>query len=143
MELLRYKSIFYLQIFFYLIKLLCKKEGKMFNFIADEKELKWFYEHVFVQPEIGESYMIVLYAKNKALNKEERKIYSLGRSEMMRMEILKGREENIDWTHFLAFTKSFNFDETSMLTRNGLTYPNKALVVYWFIDPANELHVAN
>src|SRR5574344_510566 len=116
---------------------------KCFDFIKDEKELRWFYDHIFVQPTAGESYMEVLSARNKALTEDERKLYHLGRSEMMKMEVLKGGQDKITWERFLSFCKRFNFDETSMLTDSGLPYPEKALVLYWYINPSSEIKVAD
>ena len=116
---------------------------KCFDFIKDEKELHWFFDHVFVQPKVGESYMEVLSARNKALTTEERETYHLGRSEMMRMEVLKGTKEKISWERFLSFCKRFNFDETSMLTDSGLPYPEKSLVLYFYINTSSEVKVTD
>lgn len=116
----------------------------MFQFIGDEEELKWFYNNIFIQPEIGESYLATLAARNKALTEEERVKYKLGRSEMMRSEILHAHKEGIiSWEEFFAFSKRFNFDEGSMLTKSNLPYPVKSLVFYFYINPSSERKVSD
>ena len=101
-----------------------------YKIVEDENEMKWFFDHVIVDPEPYETYMVCLSARSKKLNEEERKVYQLGRGEMMRTEIIrrKGRDWNFNiWKQALY---KYNCDKNAMLTKSGLPYPEKTLVCY-------------
>lgn len=111
-----------------------------YKIVEDENEMKWFFDHVIVDPEPYETYMVCLSARSKKLNEEERKIYQLGRGEMMRTEIIrrKGRDWNFNiWKQALY---KYNCDKRAMLTKSGLPYPEKTLVCYCYVNPSDELN---
>ena len=66
--------------------------SEYYKFVADENELKWFFDHVIEKPELDESYMLCLSARNKKLDPDERLIYQLGRGEMMREAMVYNEE---------------------------------------------------
>ena len=111
-----------------------------YKIVEDENEMKWFFDHVIVDPEPYETYMVCLSARSKKLDEEERKIYQLGRGEMMRTEIIrrKGRDWNFNiWKQALY---KYNCDKNAMLTKSGLPYPEKSLVCYCYVNPSDELN---
>ena len=54
-----------------------------YKIIADEKELKWFYDHCVHPLKRNEAYAFCLASRHKKLTDEERKGTGLGRSEML------------------------------------------------------------
>ena len=43
-----------------------------YKFLADENELKWFFDHVITKPQEGESYLMCLASRAKKVSMEER-----------------------------------------------------------------------
>ena len=43
----------------------------MYQMIADEKELKWFFDHVIQRPQVNESYSAVFVSRHKKFTDEE------------------------------------------------------------------------
>ena len=52
---------------------------QMYQMIADEDELRWFFEHVIQKPQVNESYSAVFVSRHKKLTKEEQKTFGLTR----------------------------------------------------------------
>lgn len=114
-----------------------------YHFIESESELKWFYDHCVELLEPNESYMFVMSARHKNLTAEEKEEYDLGRSEMLSPEIIYCHE-NIPLT-FEQWAKGiyrYECNKKALTTRNGKPFPEKALVLYYYINPCDEMKVA-
>ena len=114
--------------------------SEYYKFVSNEDELKWFFDHVIEKPELDESYMLCLSARNKKLNDEERLIYQLGRGEMMREEIVAPRSKSKLWDYNIFRSAVYRYEcrKEGMVTKNGNTYPDKCLVVYFYPNPSKE-----
>ena len=102
-----------------------------YKFIADETELKWFWDYGIPPLKKNEIYFVSLSARNKQLDEEERRYYHCGRSEMFNKQQIR----HDDWNIFLQHIKRFEVRKDAFLTKSGVPYPEKALVVYWNICP--------
>ena len=52
-----------------------------YQVLASIDELKWFYDHVVMEPQINESYSMVFVCRHKKLTKEEQETIGLTRKE--------------------------------------------------------------
>lgn len=111
-----------------------------YKIVEDETELKWFFDHVITKPEPYETYMVCLSARAKKLDEKERKIYQLGRGEMMRTEIIRRKGGNWNFDIWKQALYKYNCDKNAMLTKTGLPYPEKVLVCYCYVNPSDELN---
>ncbi|MBP5694822.1 MAG: hypothetical protein J6X03_05250, partial [Bacilli bacterium] len=55
--------------------------NSMYQMIADENELRWFFDHVIQRPLVNESYSAVFVSRHKKLTDEEAKQIGLTRKE--------------------------------------------------------------
>lgn len=102
-------------------------------------ELEWFYTHMLRDLKPGESWMICLAARDKKLTEEERKVYFLGRSEMMRESIVRYHHVGEPFKWFSEAVFAYNMDKRGLTTKNGLSYPDKTLMVYLTLNPCSSL----
>lgn len=114
--------------------------NEYYKFVSDENELKWFFDHVVEKPALDESYMMCLSARNKKLDEQERLVYNLGRGEMMREEIVAPRSKSKLWDFNIFKSSVYRYEcrKEGMVTKNGLPYPEKCLVVYFYPNPSKE-----
>lgn len=109
----------------------------MSKLIYDPKHLQEFVNEVLPNLTSDEVYFLSFSARNKYLNKEERELYHLGRTEMFNRMLIRSKDL------FLNRLERFQFDETNHLygftTKNGKRMPLKALVVYLNINPSSGL----
>lgn len=110
-----------------------------YKIVADEAELKWFFEHILEPPLNHETYMICLSARNKKLNLKERLKYQLGRGEMMRTELIRRKGDNWNFNIYKQGPYKYNCHKSAMLTKSGDSYPSKCLVCYAYVNPSDEL----
>ena len=96
----------------------------MINLIYDEEELKRFISLLPDKSSEDEAYFISLSARNKYLTDEERKIYELGRTEMLAQNIVSNKES------LMRHYKRFCCMEGGYTTKNGKSIPDKTLVCY-------------
>lgn len=106
-------------------------DEKIIPLVVDQN----YYENFvyYVLPELGpdEVYFLSLSARNKYLSPEERAYYGLGRTEMFARTLVKSKKD-FDYTMGkLASTLTYK------TTRNGMSIPAKALVVYVNINPSS------
>lgn len=102
--------------------------------IQDKKEFLKFYDKLY-ELEKDELFFISLSARNKYLTEEERLKYSLGRTEMFGREFIKGKDlELFDYT-FKKLEALMSYKTTS----NRSLIPEKALVVYFNINPTSSI----
>jgi hypothetical protein len=104
-----------------------------YDFLADEEELKWFWEYGIPPLKREEIYFVSLSCRNKTLTEDERKTFMCGRSEMFAKQQI--RHDN--WISFLQHIKRFEVRKDAYLTKANLEYPQKSLVVYWNLSPIN------
>lgn len=110
-----------------------------YQLIADEKELKWFFDNIIPPLENDEVYFLSLSARSKLLTDEQKEKLQLGRTEMFERRIVRERE----WSRFLRTVKKFETAYGSYTTKNGSLIPNKAIVVYFNINPSNVIKAYN
>ena len=124
-----------------------------YQMIADEKELKWFFDHVIQKPQVNESYSAVFVSRHKKLTKEEQETIGLTRKEAEFLatqtfrlagfkDALNIDEEN-SWTfdRFLQRLKRFNVDKGAYTTSKGGPIPSKTLAVIFYVNPCDDIKV--
>ena len=124
-----------------------------YQMIADEKELKWFFDHVIQKPQVNESYSAVFVSRHKKLTKEEQETIGLTRKEAEFLatqtfrlagfkDALNINEEN-SWTfdRFLQRLKRFNVDKGAYTTSKGEPIPSKTLAVIFYVNPCDDIKV--
>ena len=131
------------------------KPLEMINMISDVNELKWFFEHVLQKPQVNESYSAVFVSRHKKLTKEEQKTYGLTRKESeflatQTFRLAKFKDElSIDdennWTfdNFLKRIRRFNVDKYAYTTSLGEPIPTKTLAIIFYVNPCDEMKVAD
>lgn len=115
-------------------------ESPKYYTLIDEKsepELKWFYDNMLRDLKPGETWMICLAAREKALTDDERKLYFLGRSEMMRESIIRFHSVGQPYKWFSEAVWAYNMDKHGLTTKNGLPYPDKTMMVYLTVNPCS------
>lgn len=115
------------------------EDNEFYKIVADENEMKWFFEHILEPPEVFETYMICLSARGKKIPPEERAIYQLGRGEMMRTELIRRKGRYWNFNIYKQGPYKYNCHKSAMLTKSGLPYPEKCLVCYAYVNPSDEL----
>jgi hypothetical protein len=113
--------------------------NEFYKIVADENEMKWFFDHILEPPEVFETYMVCLSARGKKIPLEEREIYQLGRGEMMRTELIRRKGGNWNFDIYKQAPYKYNCHKSAMLTKSGLPYPEKCLVCYAYVNPSDEL----
>jgi hypothetical protein len=108
-------------------------EKEYYKFIADEAELRWFYDYAV--PKIEEANVLFwsLSARNKVLNEEERKTYKLGRSEMIHKTVIRKN----GFSFFLESLYGAECNVKGMLTKARVPYPQKSLRLYWNLNSSD------
>ena len=124
-----------------------------YQMIADEKELKWFFDHVIQRPQVNESYSAVFVSRHKKLTKEEQETFGLTRKEgeflatqTFRMRNVKEGSKADDpslWTfeQFLSRVKRFNVDKGAYTTGTGAPIPTKTLAIIFYVNPGDDMKV--
>ena len=120
-----------------------------YKFIADEKEMEWFFTHVLdnLDGDAYHSYLMCIATRAKKLTDEERKHYGISGSDgvMMREEIIKPRGKDKVWSFpfFKQHIVRYECRDEGMLTKTGLPYPQKSLSVMIYAEPTDERKVGN
>lgn len=130
-----------------------EKNPSCYQMIADENELKWFFDHVIQKPNINESYSAVFVSRHKKLTKEEQEEIGLTRKEAeflatqtFRLRGIKDSAEKDDpelwiFERFLKNLKRFNVDKGAYTTAKGLPVPEKTLAVIFYVNPCDDIEV--
>lgn len=124
---------------------------QMYNMIANEDELKWFFEHVVMKPQVNESYSAVFVSRHKKLTKEEQKTLGLTRKESEFLATVtfknnyRSEDKKEEWTfaRFLKTLKKFNVDKGAYTTSLGEPLPEKTLAVIFYVNPCDDVLVAD
>lgn len=131
------------------------KLPQMYQMIASESELKWFFEHVVQKPQVNESYSAVFVSRHKKLTKEEQKTFGLTRKESeflatqtFRLAKFKDElsiDEDNNWTfeNFLKRVRRFNVDKYAYTTSLGEPIPTKTLAIVFYVNPCDDMKVAD
>ena len=126
---------------------------EMYQVISDVEELKWFFDHVIMKPQVNESYSAVFVSRHKKLTKEEQETIGLTRKESeflatqtFRLGKFKDAlsiDENNNWTfeNFLKRIRRFNVDKYSYTTALGEPIPTKTLAIIFYINPCDDIKV--
>lgn len=129
--------------------------NEMYQMIADEDELRWFFDNILTTPMIHESYSAVLVARFKKLTEEERAEVGIAKreSEFMQTQTFRVRkftnaadfEADNGWNfkNFIKRLRRFNVDKGSYLTTGGYPLPDKCLAVIFYVNPCDEIKVAD
>lgn len=126
---------------------------KMYQMIADENELRWFFDHVVQRPQVNESYSAVFVSRHKKLTDEEAKTFGITRKDAEFLVTVTFRLRNIKdasskddkslWTfeQFLQRVKRFNVDKGAYTTSTGQPIPEKTLAVIFYVNPGDDMKV--
>ena len=126
---------------------------QMYQMIADENELHWFFDNVIQKPQVNESYSAVFVSRHKKLTDEELKTFGLTRKEgeflstvTFKMRNIKDASRKNDpglWTfeQFLSRVKRFNVDVGAYTTGTGDPLPTKTLAVIFYVNPGDDMKV--
>ena len=126
-----------------------------YQMIADEKELKWFFDHVVMKPQVNESYSAVFVSRHKKLTKEEQETIGLTRKESeflatqsFRLAKFKDafnldEENNWSFESFLKRIRRFNVDKYAYTTALGEPIPTKTLAIIFYVNPCDDIKVAD
>lgn len=116
----------------------------MYNVIGDEKELKWFFDHVIQKPLLYESYLSVFVCRHKKLTEEEKQTLGLSRktAEFLAHQSFRLSKDS-GWTfrNFLMTLKRFNVDDGAYLTDLDTPLPTKTLAVLFYVNPCDDIKV--
>jgi hypothetical protein len=107
--------------------------GETYHFLKDEDELRWFYSYCVPPLKPNECYFASNSARNKVFTEAEKQTFMCGRSEMWLKTVIT--EDS-----YLSVRKGIRrleCNKEAYLTKSGLSYPAKCLVLYWNIVPTD------
>jgi hypothetical protein len=99
--------------------------------IADEAELKWFYDNIMPPLGFDDVYYVSLSARAKYLTEDEKREYKLGKNEMFNRAIIREQK----WETFLRTIRKYECDSRAYITKNGKVIPPKTIVCYVNLNP--------
>ena len=102
-----------------------------YKFMHSQEELRWWGDYGVPPLKPNEIYFLSLSCRNKSLTEEERQYYQCGRSEMFAKQQIR----HDTWEDFLKHVKRFEVRRDAYLTKSGVPFPQKSLVVYWNLTP--------
>jgi hypothetical protein len=108
-------------------------ERPTYEFLKDLDELKWFWTYAMRPLKPNEVYFISTSARNKRLDEAEREYFQVGRSEMWHKEIIP----EDDFSRFLRGIRRCEANRLAYLTKGGMPFPDKVLVLYANIAPTD------
>ena len=121
--------------------------------ISSVDELKWFFEHALFKPLPYESYSMVFVSRHKKLTKEEQETIGLTRkeSEFLSVQVVRApkisqiheEEKPFTFDNFLRHVRRFNVDKYAYTTALGEPLPNKTLAILIYVNPTDDIKVAD
>ena len=129
-------------------------ENEMYKVVASVEELKWFFDHVIIKPNVNESYSMVFVCRHKKLTKEEKEALGMASNETeflatQTLRLAKFKEKSkidndTNWTFnkFLQHVRRFEVNKEAYLTTEGNPLPDKALVTIFYVNPCYDIKVA-
>lgn len=112
--------------------------AEYYNILQDEEELRWFFEHVIVEPTVDESYLVCISSRTKKLNEEEKKALGLHKTEMLRKEICRRFQNTWNFDIYKQTFYKYNCDRRGFIAPTGNPYFEKALICYTYVNPSSE-----
>lgn len=114
-----------------------------YKLVADENELRWFFDHVISKPNYDEAYAFCMASRHKKLTKEERE--QIGQSsddEMLDPQVVfPGRNGEWDFNRWAKGILKYEVPVMAYTTRGGFPFLPKSLVVYCTPNPSDERNV--
>jgi len=131
-----------------------EQNSEMYQVISSVEELEWFFNHALFKPLPYESYSMVMVSRHKKLTKEEQETIGLTRkeSEFLAVQCVRapkidhiqdGEEAPFEFEKFLRHVRRFNVDKYAYTTALGQPLPEKTLAVLIYINPADDIKVAD
>lgn len=115
-----------------------------YKVIADENELKWFFDHCINKPLIYESYLAVFVCRHKKLTEQEKESIGLSRksAEFLNHQSFRLNKKQ-EWTfrNFLANLKKLEVNKEAFLTEKDEPLPEKTLVTLFYVNPSDDIKV--
>lgn len=113
-----------------------KSTRQFYDLIYDPIILENFYEDFILPTNLkdNEVYQVSLSARKKDLTEEEREFYYIGSKEMFECQVFKN--DKID---FLSTIYGFERNKFGFLTKNNIPFPEKAMCVYFNINPRDSI----
>ena len=103
---------------------------EVYNVVADEKELKWFFDHVIQKPKVNESYSMVFVCRHKKLTKEEQATLGMASNEteflatqtlrLAKFHSAGAIDNTTNWTFFKFLKHVKRFEVTPSLPEEKL-----------------------
>ena len=113
-----------------------------YQIIADEKELRWFFDHVIRKPEIYESYAFCLSHRSKKLTKEERENFRAKESEMLDPQVVfPHRDGSFEFQDWVKGIYRYETNKRAYALFEGHPLFAKAMVLYCTPNPSDEVDV--
>lgn len=113
-----------------------------YQIVADEAELRWFFDHVIKKPEINESYAFCLSHRSKKLTKEEREHFRARESEMMDPQVVfPHRDGSFEFQDWVKGIYRYETNKKAYALFEGHPLFTKAMVLYCTPNPSDEITV--
>lgn len=113
-----------------------------YQIIADEKELRWFYDHVIQKPGYDEAYAFCLAHRSKKLTKEEREYFHAKESEMLDPQVVfPARDGSFDFHRWAKGIYRYETNKRAYSLYEGRPLFAKAMVLYCTPNPSDERKV--
>lgn len=109
-----------------------------YEFIKDEEKLKVFCDSVLKHLGVGESYCVMLGARRKYLTEDEKTIYNMNGTDMLRRTIISSKEFDVVKRSILDMC----IPEGTYTDKNGKPLPNHCFTVYMTVNPASSKKAA-
>lgn len=128
-------------------------DRQYYNTIADEDELKWFFDNVMgitkrndgnVWVQAGTSYMVSLVSRCKRLSLEERVRHGFRSSNFLQCVAVYGNSEGLlSYEKFYEKLARLNVDKRAYVGMDGEPYPDDSLVCYFYPNPTDDVACAD
>lgn len=115
-----------------------------YKVIADETELKWFFDNVVQKPLLYESYLAVFICRHKKLTEEEKETLGMSRrnAEFLAHQSFRlNRKQEWTFRNFLCTLKRFEVNEEAYLTEKDEPLPTKTLAILFYVNPSDDIKV--
>ena len=113
-----------------------------YQIIADEAELRWFYDHVIQKPGYDEAYAFCLAHRSKKLTEEERKNFRAKESEMLDPQVVfPARDGSFDFHRWAKGIYRYETNKRAYSLIEGRPLFAKAMVLYCTPNPSDERKV--
>lgn len=127
--------------------------AEVYDIIADETELRWFFEHVLQRPAVNESYSAVFVSRHKKLTKEQQEEIGLTRKEAeflatvtFKLRAVKDAQSTVGnelWSfdNFVKVLRRLEVNKLAYTTAKGLPIPDTTLATIFYVNPCDDIKV--